>query len=48
MAYEKSISDCRSEYSFYNRFAIVLMKETATKTEHIIENIKRFLVRLTP
>ena len=42
------IYDCRSEYDFYNRFATVLMKETATKSEHIIENIKRFLVRLTP
>jgi len=42
------IYDCRSEYDFYNRFATVLLKETASKTEHIIENIKRFLVRLTP
>lgn len=42
------IYDCRNEYDFYNRFASVLIKETATKTEQIIENIKRFLVRLTP
>lgn len=42
------IYDCRDEYDFYNRFASVLMKETATKSEQIIENIKRFLVRLTP
>lgn len=42
------IYDCRSEYDFYNRFATVLIKETASKTEHMIENIKRFLVRLTP
>ena len=42
------IYDCRSEYDFYNRFATVLMKGTASKSEHIIENIKRFLVRLTP
>ena len=42
------IYDCRSEYDFYNRFASVVMKETATKTEQVIENIKRFLVRLTP
>ena len=42
------IYDCRSEYDFYNRFASVLMKETATKSEQIIENIKRFLIRLTP
>jgi len=42
------IYDCRSEYDFYNRFASVLMKATVTKTEQIIENIKRFLIRLTP
>lgn len=42
------IYDCRSEYDFYNRFATVLMKQTASKSEQIIENIKRFLVRLTP
>lgn len=42
------IYDCRSEYDFYNRFAAALIKQTATKTEQIIENIKRFLVRLTP
>lgn len=42
------VYDCRSEYDFYNRFATVLMKETASKSEQIIENIKRFLVRLTP
>ena len=42
------IYDCRSEYDFYNRFASSLMKQTATKTEQIVENIKRFLVRLTP
>ena len=42
------VYDCRSEYDFYNRFASVLMKETATKTEQMVENIRRFLVRLTP
>lgn len=42
------IYDCRNEYDFYNRFASVVIKETATKAEQIIENIKRFLVRLTP
>ena len=42
------IYDCRSEYDFYNRFASTLMKQTATKAELIVENIKRFLVRLTP
>ena len=42
------IYDCRSEYDFYNRFASTILKETATKTEQILDNIKRFLVRLTP
>ena len=42
------IYDCRSEYDFYNRFASVLLKETATKTEQALDNIKRFLVRLSP
>ena len=42
------IYDCRSEYDFYNRFASELLKQTASKAEQVIENIKRFLVRLTP
>lgn len=42
------IYDCRSEYDFYNRFASELLKQTATKKEQIIENIKKFLIRLTP
>ena len=42
------IYDCRSEYDFYNRFATELLKQTATKTEQVIENVKKFLVRLTP
>ena len=42
------IYDCRSEYEFYNRFASELLKQTASKTEQVIDHIKRFLVRLTP
>jgi len=42
------IYDCRSEYEFYNRFASEILKQTTTKAEQVIENIKRFLVRLTP
>lgn len=42
------IYDCRSEYDFYNRFASELLKQTATKTEQVIENVKKFLIRLTP
>lgn len=42
------IYDCRSEYDFYNRFASELLKQTASKSEQVIENIKKFLIRLTP
>ena len=42
------IYDCRSEYDFYNKFAAAIMKQTATKAEQVMENIKRFLVRVTP
>ena len=42
------IYDCRSEYDFYNRFAAELLKQTANKTEQVIKNIQKFLVRLTP
>ena len=42
------IYDCRSEYDFYNKFAVTLMKQTANKMELAIENIKQFLVRLSP
>ena len=42
------IYDCRSEYDFYNKFAASLLKQTANRSEQIIENVKNFLVRLTP
>lgn len=42
------IYDCRSEYDFYNKFAVALMKQTANKMELAIENIKQFLVRISP
>ena len=42
------IYDCRSEYDFYNRFASSIMKETASKAEQVLENIKKFLVRVSP
>lgn len=42
------IYDCRSEYDFYNRFAASIMKETASKAEQILENVKKFLVRVSP
>lgn len=42
------IYNCRSEYDFYNKFAAALLKQTSSKMEMALENIKRFLVRLTP
>ncbi len=42
------IYDCRSEYDFYNRFASSVIKETAGRMELVMENIKKFLVRLSP
>lgn len=42
------IYDCRSEYDFYNRFASSILKQTASKTEQVLENIKKFLVRVSP
>ncbi|MBQ9645053.1 MAG: ATP-binding protein [Prevotella sp.] len=42
------IYDCRSEYDFYNRLATSLMKQTASRVEQVMENVKRFLVRVSP
>ena len=42
------IFDCRSEYDFYNRFAETMMKSTGNQLEQVMENIKRFLVRVSP
>ena len=42
------IYDCRSEYDFYNRFAETMMKSTGKQLEQVMENIKRFLVRVSP
>jgi len=42
------IYDCRSEYDFLNKFASVILKETADGSDKIVSNIKEFLVRLTP
>ncbi len=42
------IYDCRSEYDFLNRFAESILKATSGKMEQIMENVKKFLVRLTP
>ena len=42
------IYDCRSEYDFYNRFAARLLQGTSSKAAQAIENVKKFLVRLSP
>ncbi|MBR1808845.1 MAG: ATP-binding protein [Paludibacteraceae bacterium] len=42
------IYDCRSEYDFYNRFAEALLKQTAKQADLVMQNVKDFLVRLTP
>lgn len=42
------IYDCRSEYDFYNKFAAALMTQTASRLEQIMDNIRKFLVRISP
>lgn len=42
------IYDCRSEYDFYNRFAAALMKQTASRADMVLQNIKDFLFRISP
>lgn len=42
------IYDCRSEYDFYNKFAEAIMKQTASKIEILMDNIRNFLSRISP
>lgn len=42
------IYDCRSEYDFYNRFAVSLLKATASRADQLLANIREFLVRVSP
>ena len=42
------IYDCRSDYDFYNRFASTVIKETSGRMEQVMDNIKKFLVRISP
>ncbi len=42
------IYDCRSEYEFYNRFAETILRATSNQFDKLMDNIKRFLVRLSP
>lgn len=42
------IYDCRSEYDFYNRFASSIIKATSSRVEQTMDDIKKFLVRVSP
>lgn len=42
------VYDCRSEYDFYNKFAALILQETAGKMEQALENAKQFLLRISP
>lgn len=42
------IYDCRSEYDFYNRFAATVLKAVGNRLEQVMEDVKRFLVRISP
>lgn len=42
------VYDCRSEYDFYNKFAALVLRETAGKVEQALEYAKDFLVRVSP
>lgn len=42
------IFKCKTEYDFYNCLSEELIKQTSGKTEQWMENIKDFIVRLTP
>ena len=42
------IYDCRNEYEFYNRLASSVLKQTSGRAELILQNIRDFLVRLSP
>ncbi len=42
------IYDCRSEYDFYNRFATAILRATSNKVEQLMENLKKFLARVSP
>lgn len=39
---------CRNENDFYNRLAAAIIKQTSTKLEEWVENIKNFLLHVNP
>ena len=42
------VYDCRSEYDFLNRFASVIIKETAGTMDKVLDTLREFLSRVTP
>ena len=42
------IYDCKTEYEFYNKFATAILKQTSGKMDTMLQNIKEFLIRLSP
>lgn len=42
------VYDCRSEYDFYNRFASAILKATSSRMEQLMDNVRRFLTRVSP
>ena len=42
------IFDCRSEYDFYNKLATAVLRQTASKMDVLLQNIKTFLGRVSP
>lgn len=42
------IYDCRIEYDFYNRFASAIMKATSGHLNNVLDNIRKFLERISP
>ena len=42
------IFSCRSPEEFYSRFAECVIKQTSSRTEEWLENIKKFLLRFNP
>lgn len=42
------IYDCRSEYDFYNKLSVSVLKQTSNKMAMLFENAKDFMARLSP
>lgn len=42
------IFSCRSEHDFYDTFASAVIKQTSSKAEELLDNIKLFLSRVSP